>query len=272
MLNGTKQFVKMAESEPKGEPLSPSQSLPEKNLTKIENPIDVLIHELKQPLLCILILGERIERIVKDLQTETVPKAPNLKRDVHALLSSIQQMREILGARSALANLKWLDFKWGLNLHGTLDALEAVAQSKGITLEIDNTETSREAGPDTGAIGQILNNLVTNALHAVETAPREDNSEKKILIKISSAEEILKIEVHDNGPGFVKTNMDRLFERGYTTKTNSGGSGYGLWLCRKLSEALNGNIKASTSPLLGGACFECSISLTRQQEQLDDVA
>jgi sensor histidine kinase regulating citrate/malate metabolism len=67
--------------------------------------------------------------------------------------------------------------------------------------------------------------------------------------------------VHDSGKGVREDVRDRVFERGVSTRLNNGGSGYGLWVCRKLAGVLGGQIDVGVSSICGGACFSVSIPL-----------
>lgn len=64
------------------------------------------------------------------------------------------------------------------------------------------------------------------------------------------------IQIRDNGPGFAKEDLPRLFERFYRGKDAAGGGiGIGLSLARAIVEGQNGTLSAHNLPA-GGACFE----------------
>jgi two-component system cit operon sensor histidine kinase CitA len=67
--------------------------------------------------------------------------------------------------------------------------------------------------------------------------------------------------VHDSGAGVREDVRDRIFERGVSTRLNNGGSGYGLWVCRKLATVLGGKIDVGVSSICEGACFSVTIPL-----------
>lgn len=66
----------------------------------------------------------------------------------------------------------------------------------------------------------------------------------------------LRLVVRDRGCGFSAETLARLFEPGFTTKP--GGSGFGLFLLRRLVEARGGTVEA-TSLSGGGAAFSLSV-------------
>lgn len=64
------------------------------------------------------------------------------------------------------------------------------------------------------------------------------------------------IQIRDNGPGFAREDIPRLFERFYRGKNAAdGGIGIGLALSREIIERQNGTLLARNLPE-GGACFE----------------
>lgn len=68
-----------------------------------------------------------------------------------------------------------------------------------------------------------------------------------------------EIRIRDQGPGFQKQDLPRLFERFYRGKGNEkSGAGLGLSLARSIFELQNGTVTARNLPQ-GGACFEIRI-------------
>ena len=65
-----------------------------------------------------------------------------------------------------------------------------------------------------------------------------------------------EIRIWDEGAGFVREDLPRLFERFYRGKNaGEGGIGIGLALAKELIERQDGAIRAKNLPE-GGACFE----------------
>lgn len=80
---------------------------------------------------------------------------------------------------------------------------------------------------------QVLLNLVTNALDSFDNINRKN---KKILIKISSYKNHVKITVKDNGQGMSSETLRRAFSPFFTTKPKDTGLGLGLFICKKTVE------------------------------------
>ena len=66
----------------------------------------------------------------------------------------------------------------------------------------------------------------------------------------------VQIRISDEGEGFAKEDLSRLFERFYRgRKAKDSGIGIGLSISKALIEMQNGTIRAFNLPE-GGACFE----------------
>ncbi|HEX8456493.1 MAG TPA: ATP-binding protein [Pyrinomonadaceae bacterium] len=105
------------------------------------------------------------------------------------------------------------------------------AQSTQVTTELD--PEIGELATDEVLVRQILDNLLTNALDAVEGGGRVSVSTKL------EGERAL-IEVADTGAGIPPEMLVRIFDPFYTTKEAGKGSGLGLAISTTLAEALGG--------------------------------
>lgn len=105
---------------------------------------------------------------------------------------------------------------------------------------------------DGEALGDVLVNLVTNALIAVETVPGG-----RVGVAQRRVDGAVRIEVEDNGPGVPEALLPRLFEPFVTGRGRDArrpGTGLGLALCAKWV-ARHGGTLTHTRPATGGARF-----------------
>jgi PAS domain S-box-containing protein len=86
---------------------------------------------------------------------------------------------------------------------------------------------------DASFLKRILTNLISNAVQAM---PRGG----KLIITTSAEDEKALISVEDSGKGIPEEYRDQMFKPLFTTK--SKGQGFGLAVCKKLTEAMNGTI------------------------------
>jgi PAS domain S-box-containing protein len=100
---------------------------------------------------------------------------------------------------------------------------------------------------------QLMQNLIGNALkfHRPETPP-----EVKVGVKASTAHRI-ELFVEDNGIGFDIRNLERIFQpfQRLHGRSEYGGNGIGLAICRRIVERHGGSITAESTPGEGATFF-----------------
>ena len=84
---------------------------------------------------------------------------------------------------------------------------------------------------DPGKLGQVLTNLLSNAIDANCEAAR---SNAEIRISVREEDKSLTISVHDQGPGILPEDVARIFDEFYSTKPTGEGTGLGLSIARDI--------------------------------------
>jgi signal transduction histidine kinase len=168
---------------------------------------------------------ERISRIVRDYLDSTRPLEP--ERRVTALPRLLEEAIEL--ARG-------------------VDATGRAAVDFQVDPQLGELTT------DPGLLRQIVLNLLSNALDAVDRQGRVTLSARPI------GEDVL-ITISDTGHGIAADDLRRIFEPFYTTKGRGKGTGLGLAICRQLTAALGGSISVESKPGHGSTF---SVRLPRQ--------
>jgi two-component system sensor histidine kinase KdpD len=109
---------------------------------------------------------------------------------------------------------------------------------------------------DAELMTSVFQNLLENALRY---APLSD-----VLVRASSDQHAVRVEVLDRGPGLPADEPQRLFERffrGRSAADRTRGSGLGLAICKAVMRAHDGWIRAEGRPG-GGACFLLELPLS----------
>jgi signal transduction histidine kinase len=116
----------------------------------------------------------------------------------------------------------------------SINRIQGVHQEMKITSEL-NPDLPIVA-IDSTRIAQVLNNMLSNAY---KYAPSSD-----VVIRCQPQENMILVEVKDNGSGIPPEHLAHLFERFYRVPSNSTarGTGLGLYICRKIIEAHGGEI------------------------------
>lgn len=99
------------------------------------------------------------------------------------------------------------------------------------------------------ALVTITGNLIDNALDAMNMQIESVNKSKTLTFGVFTKSKNLLITVKDNGPGIPKNIMDKIFEKGFSTKGE--GRGVGLFHTKQLIESLGGNISVESLEGMG---------------------
>ncbi len=119
-----------------------------------------------------------------------------------------------------------------------------------IQCELQLDEDCAQISGNSRALEQVFNNLVTNAIQAME------GMTGAVTVKVSQirSEEGLpyvEVSVADNGPGIPKEIQEKIFQPFITTKRN--GNGLGLSIAKRIVTAHKGKIRLTSFP--GGTVF-----------------
>ena len=125
------------------------------------------------------------------------------------------------------------------------------AEAKALRFSTDCAAESVIAFVDESATMQVIDNIVSNA---VKYSPRGKN----IFISLQSSEDVVRVEVRDEGPGISKEDMNKLFGKfARLSAQPTGGehsTGLGLSIVKKMVEAMHGRVWCE-SELGKGATF-----------------
>jgi nitrogen fixation/metabolism regulation signal transduction histidine kinase len=201
-----------------------------------------LAHEIKNPLTPIQLSAERMRR--KFLSSMNAQDAQLLERATHTIIAQVDAMKQMVNAFSEYARAPDMHFaRFDLNqlITEVVDLYRVQDSSADLKLLLDPFLPVISA--DRMRIRQILSNLVTNSLEALEGRPGA-----RIEIETHVAEEGPKqvasvaIVVTDNGPGFQRDLIGTVFDPYVTSKPK--GTGLGLAIVKKIVEEHGGRIEA----------------------------
>jgi PAS domain S-box-containing protein len=132
---------------------------------------------------------------------------------------------------------------------------EHLVERGGIALSVDVDPALPVVQAVAGQLEQVLINLITNAVHAVENGGR-------VVVRAQLDEPgTVALEVADSGPGVPEEHREKIFEPFFTTKADGKGTGLGLPIVRNIVEQHRGQISVGRSDL-GGALFRVTIPIT----------
>jgi two-component system NtrC family sensor kinase len=89
----------------------------------------------------------------------------------------------------------------------------------------------------------------------------------KLWIRTALKDDMVVIEVEDNGIGIPDTIIDKIFEPLFTTKESKKGIGLGLSLCHDFVKSMEGTIKVESKPGFG-TTFIVSLPINMERKQV----
>jgi len=233
----------------------------------------MMSHELRTPMTAVIGMGDLLMGTPLSDQQKTFVKT--LRSSAETLLSILNDVLDFSKIEAGQLALEEIDF----SLHRLIDDVVQLflvrAAAKGLSLSASIAEdTPRHVRGDPTRLRQILFNLVSNAIKFTERggveitvwspdAPISDPKGDDAASPIT-----LRFEVHDTGIGMTPEQQGRLFgafvQADASTSRKYGGTGLGLAICKRLVEAMGGEISLSSAPG-EGAIFRFSL-LTRASE------
>jgi nitrogen fixation/metabolism regulation signal transduction histidine kinase len=207
-----------------------------------------LAHEIKNPLTPIQLSAERLRR--KVLPQLAGSDADLLERSTHTIVQQVEAMKQMVNDFSEYARAPAMKFDlFDLNqLAG--EALDLYRAEEGHVDIQSRFEPGLEPIlGDRARIRQVLNNLLTNAIEALEGVA---NARIELQTGIGERERVpvALLTVTDNGPGFQPEILGRIFDPYVSSKPR--GTGLGLAIVRKIVEDHGGVIEADNQAA-GGA-------------------
>jgi signal transduction histidine kinase len=128
------------------------------------------------------------------------------------------------------------------------------ATAKGVQLLVHGGEGNLDIDADPERIGQVLTNLLDNALRHTPPGGR-------ICLAVERTPDAIRLAVTDTGEGISAEHLPHIFERFYRVDPNhdGGGSGIGLAVARAIVDVHKGRIEATSDGPGTGATFTVTL-------------
>jgi C4-dicarboxylate-specific signal transduction histidine kinase len=214
-----------------------------------------LTHELAQPLGASLV---NVEAARTHLRSEK-PDLEELRaildeigRDDSRAVEIIGRMRQFLKRRTIEMQPVSLEDV----VQDVVSIVRSEANSKHVALLLRLEPGLPRVSGDRLHLSQVLLNLVTNSIHAVQSRPPDG---RNIVVEAQSdGNGKVEMAVRDSGPGIPDDIADDVFEHFFTTKAD--GMGVGLALSRSIIEAHGGRLWIDHIPQHDGAIFRLTLN------------
>lgn len=228
------------------------------------------VHELRTPL---TLLRGYIEVFEEELEGKITPEMQDF---MHKMEASAQQLTAFVSNILNVARIEndqlvltLQEENWKQVLEGAVQSLRLRAQVRGIEIECQVADNLPSVGVDRVSIHEVVNNLVDNAI-------KYSGNGKKIVVNAQvGSTGLVETTIQDWGIGIPASTMPHLFNkfyRDFRNRTQIGGSGLGLYLCKTIVNAHGGQIWVNSNEGQGST-FGFSIlpytQLTKDQKNGD---
>lgn len=212
-------------------------------------------HELRTPMNAIMGMTEQVLRHATDPRQRE--QLSSVMQAAHRLLGIINDILDISRTEAERLSLESVNFQLVdlLDKVGAMAAPKAAEKHLALVFDLPAELRDRPLGGDSVRLGQILSNLVNNAVKFTASG--------EIRVRVAIAEEsattlLLRCEVRDTGIGIAADDQSRLFDAFAQVDASStreyGGAGLGLALCKRLVHLMGGQIGVD-SQLGAGSTF-----------------
>ena len=221
-------------------------------------------HEINNPL---AIINEKAG-LMKDLFTfkKEYQKNDMLMGLLESILTSVTRCgritKRLLGfARHMDVSIQTVNLEEVIR--EVLGFLNKEAEYRSIEISIDVEPNLPNISTDAGRLQQVILNIINNAFAAME-----NNGHLRVRAR-NAGNELIELMIADDGCGIAESDIRRVFEPFFSTKTGKGGTGLGLSITNGLVEQLGGTIKVE-SELNRGTTFTILLPLAIKEKEIKD--
>ena len=215
-----------------------------------EDFVSRLTHDLRTP----LVAADRMLNLLK--QEALGPITPQMEevfttmvRSNQNLLKMVNTLLEVYRYEADRKNLNFSLVDMPQLIQEIIEELVPMAQEKETQIKIKYGTAVNGSGKTSGLVRgdrlelrRLLTNLVGNAIKFTDNGMIEIRITEDVAHKNAGGPNWIEIAVADNGAGISEADQTLLFERFLPGKHKRSGSGLGLHLCKRITEAHNGTI------------------------------
>ena len=234
--------------------------------------LTVMSHEMRTPLNGILGVLDLLRTTDLTPQQDRYVGVASASGEV--LLEHINEALDITRIETGAMTLAPQTFTMSELITRVTDVLRPLADERRLSLTAEvHPNMCREFNADSGRIGQILTNLIGNAIKFTESGSVRITVEGIHSVGATVA----SIAVHDTGPGINTEHIENIFGDFVMLARSDGrqsrGDGLGLSISRKVARLMGGDLKAE-SRLGFGSTFTLTVPLERTEvgDSVNDVS
>lgn len=219
--------------------------------------ISVASHELKTPVTSVKMFTQVLKRHSEQIgDTKAVSHLSKMDRQINKLTELIYDLLNVSKIQAGRMEFREELFDFDAAVREVVDILQQSETKHRILI---HGQTKKKIRGDQERIGQVINNLVSNA---VKYSPKAH----KIVIQLGSDKQHVSVAVQDFGIGMEKSHLEKIFERFYrvydTTDKTFPGLGIGLYISSEIIKRHGGKLWVD-SAIGKGSTFHFSLPIKK---------
>ncbi|WP_293788324.1 ATP-binding protein [uncultured Pedobacter sp.] len=219
------------------------------NERRMRDFVAVATHELKTPLTALFGYVQLIEKKSATINESLITNAAQRAGyQITRMARLVDDFLDVSKLDEGMLRLNRGSFDIDELVREIVDEVQSTSPSH--TLYFSGANMLQVRG-DREKIGQVITNLLVNAVKYAPEAP-------KIEITVKETEEQIVISVRDYGVGIKKEDQAHVFKRFYRTESANKsfrGFGVGLYLCAEIVNRHGGTISVESEPMVGSTFY-----------------
>lgn len=213
--------------------------------------LGIASHELKTPVTSIKAYGQVLQTMFQRKgDTKAVASLQKMDAQVNKLTNLIGDLLDVTKIQSGRLEFHEDFFDFSELVNGIVDSMQLTTEKHSL---IKNLSRTRKVFGDRDRIGQVLTNLISNA---IKYSPHTD----KILIKTEGDKNSVTLCVQDFGVGIPKEKQGKVFEQFFRVSgpnhSTVPGLGLGLYISSEIIKRQGGKIWVESEEGKGSSfCF-----------------
>ncbi|MBA2720908.1 MAG: hypothetical protein H0U52_16950 [Chloroflexi bacterium] len=231
--------------------------------------VDNLSHELRTPLSTVSLLAETLAREAEAAGDGVPPRMRDrigkIEVETGHLVQMVNELLDLARIEGGGPLILLDDVDLGRVARDATERLRVFAERQGLRLVVDVPERIPAIRGDEARLGQVVVNLVHNALKFGRAEDRDPadrgggspgvadggelNDPAEIRVAVRAGDSSVVLSVTDHGVGIPSADQGRIFERFYKVdrvRVRGGGTGLGLAIARHVVEQHGGRISVES--------------------------
>jgi PAS domain S-box-containing protein len=199
--------------------------------------------------------GQHLPAYLQQLAGDLVAERDAAVAELSELRNNVEHIKQIVAMQQSYAKRGGITDTVDLRVlaEDSLRMNEGAFSRHGVSIERDFGEVPL-IEVDKHKVLQILVNVIRNAKYACSEA---EGSDKRVTVRLRATQSAITIAVIDTGVGIPPENLERIFNHGFTTR--SEGHGFGLHSSALAARELGGSLRAESAGPGKGATFTLTL-------------